>query len=131
MNFQHMRIARPVSDLSRSSEMYCEGLGLNKIGEFTDHDGFSGCMLGREDLPRHLEFTQCHHHPVNPSSSPEDLLVLYVPEKEDWESACSEMESAGFIRVESFNPYWERRGVTFEDHDGYRVVIQNMKWGEV
>lgn len=130
MEFQHMRIARPVSLLGRSCDMYCDGLGLKKIGDFCDHEGFSGCMLGRDDLLWHLEFTQCHHHPVLPSPSSEDLLVLYVPEKENWERGCAKMDHAGFVRVSSFNPYWDRRGVTFEDADGYRVVIQNMRWGD-
>jgi hypothetical protein len=39
---KHMKIARPVSALSKSCKMYCNGLGLEKIGGFTDHDGFSG-----------------------------------------------------------------------------------------
>lgn len=129
MIFQHMRIARPVSVLSKSCELYQKGLGLKKMGEFTDHDGFSGYMLGHEDLSWHLEFTQCHHHPILPSPSAEDLLVLYVPEKRRWQVICSDMDSAGFVTVESFNSYWDRKGVTFKDNDGYRVVIQNMCWG--
>lgn len=28
----------------------------------------------------------------------------------------------------SFNPYWDRLGVTFEDPDGYRVVLQRDAW---
>ena len=27
-----------------------------------------------------------------------------------------------------FNPYWDRSGRTFEDPDGYRVVIQRASW---
>ena len=130
MEFQHMRIARPVSLLSKSGEMYVSGLDLQIIGEFRDHDGFSGCMLGRDDLPWHLEFTQCHFHPVTPSPSAEDLLVLYVPDQDSREKRCAKMDQAGFVRVKSFNPYWDRRGVTFQDVDGYRVVIQQMRWGE-
>jgi hypothetical protein len=38
------------------------------------------------------------------------------------------MVSAGFDEVAPFNPYWQRLGRTFEDHDGYRVVIQNAEW---
>jgi hypothetical protein len=30
--------------------------------------------------------------------------------------------------VRSYNPYWEEAGVTFEDPDGYRVVLQNAEW---
>jgi len=41
------------------------------------------------------------------------------------------MDDAGFARVKSFNPYWDRDGVTFKDMDGYRVVIQNMHWGKL
>lgn len=131
MALQHMRIARPVSTLSKSCAMYCNGLGLQKIGEFTDHDGFSGYMLGMDGLPWHLEFTQCHAHPVLPSPSDEDLLVLYFPEKDSWLTTCANMDDAGFARVKSFNPYWDRKGVTFQDMDGYRVVIQNMHWGKL
>lgn len=78
MTFNAMRIARPVTDLSLSSSMYCTGLGLEQIAQFADHAGFSGVMIGRGDLGWHLEFTLCHHHPVKPSPSEEDLLVLYL-----------------------------------------------------
>jgi len=128
MSFHHLRIARPVSNLDLSCEMYCRGIGLQKLGCFTDHAGFSGYMLGRPDLGWHLEFTQCHHHPVAPSPSDEDLLVLYVPDTVLWNTACSSMDEAGFVRVDSFNPYWDVDGVTFRDHDGYRTVLQNRQW---
>ncbi|MEG3111986.1 VOC family protein [Pantoea sp. T14] len=129
MKFDHLRIARPVSELERSSGMYCRGLGLKKVGEFSDHDGFSGCMLGRDDLSWHLEFTVCHSHPILPSPSQEDLLVLYIPDKIDWHNACARMDDAGFSRLGSFNPYWNNNGVTFVDVDGYRVVLHNAAWG--
>jgi len=35
------------------------------------------------------------------------------------------MRAAGFVLTSSSNPYWERRGKTFVDPDGYRVVVQN------
>lgn len=42
MSFCHMRIARPVSELDTTASMYCAGLGLEQLGSFTDHEGFSG-----------------------------------------------------------------------------------------
>ena len=30
--------------------------------------------------------------------------------------------------VKSYNPYWDISGVTFEDPDGYRIVLQNATW---
>ncbi len=65
MTTQHLRIARPVTDLKQSSQIYCHGLGLQEIGEFTDHQGFSGVMLGAEGLGWHLEFTLCHTFPTS------------------------------------------------------------------
>lgn len=59
----------------------------------------------------------------------EDLLVLYFPAKDEWEAACGRMIAAGFVTVESFNPYWDVNGMTFKDDDGYRVVLQNRRWG--
>ncbi|MDH2065895.1 VOC family protein [Pantoea sp. GD03673] len=128
MTIQHLRIARPVSDLIQSMHSYCQGLGLQRIGEFSEHQGFSGVMLGAEGLAWHLEFTHCHTHPISPSPSDDDLLVLYMPHQPDWLARCSCMDDAGFRRVPSFNPYWAQRGVTFMDSDGYRVVIQQAAW---
>ena len=38
------------------------------------------------------------------------------------------MQAAGFKVVPSFNPYWDPRGRTFEDPDGYRTVLQQAAW---
>ncbi|WJY14354.1 VOC family protein [Pectobacteriaceae bacterium CE90] len=123
-----LRIARPVTDLQKSLSMYSRGLALQKLAEFADHAGISGVMLGRENLPWHLEFTFCHTHPIIPSPTVDDLLVLYIPEQDQWALACQRMEQAGFSTVKSFNPYWDQQGKTFCDHDGYRVVLQNSSW---
>jgi hypothetical protein len=39
--------------------------------------------------------------------------------------------NAGFRRVAPFNPYWEVRGRTYEDADGYRIVLQQAEWSNV
>lgn len=124
----HLRIARPVTDLARSVRMYCAGLSLEKLGEFSDHDGFDGVMLGNPGGHFHFEFTYCHHHPVAPVSTAEDLLVFYVAELESWNTRCQNMRDAGFVETNSFNPYWAQFGCTFLDADGYRVVIQREAW---
>ena len=111
MSFCHMRIARPVSELDTTASMYCAGLGLELLGSFTDHEGFSGIMLGAPEAGWHLEFTHCRHHPVTPSPGDEDLLVLYYPQQAAWEAQCAAMDAAGFLRVTAFNPYWEVNGV--------------------
>jgi catechol 2,3-dioxygenase-like lactoylglutathione lyase family enzyme len=123
-----LRIGRPVSDLERSAAMYREGLGLVELGRFQDHEGFDGVMLGRPDWSCHFEFTYCRSHPVKPAPTPEDLVVFYMPDRSEWERLCRSMRAAGFAEVAPFNPYWQRRGRTFEDNDGYRVVLQQDEW---
>lgn len=124
----HLRIARPVSDLSRSREMYGAGLGLRVLGSFHDHEGFDGVMLGVPGVPYHLEFTTHRARPVAPRPTEEDLLVFYVPDPEEWERRCDAMRAAGFVQVASSNPYWDACGRTFRDPDGYRVVLQRASW---
>ena len=123
-----MRVARPVTDIARSKAMYCTGLGLKVIASFQDHEGFDGIMLGADGLEYHFEFTHCKTHPVQPRSTPEDLLVFYVPDASEWKATCDRMLQAGFAPVRSFNPYWDSKGRTFQDFDGYRVVVQNADW---
>jgi len=125
---RHLRVARPVSDLGRSQEMYQRGLGLSVLGRFQDHAGFDGVMLGMEDADYHLEFTHYRRVDITPGPTAEDLLVFYVPEAAEWDSACERMQSAGFKLVTPFNPYWALQGRTFEDPDGYRVVLQRESW---
>ena len=124
----HFRIARPVTNLSRTETMYREGLGFVCLGHFNDHDGFDGVMLGEAGGTYHFEFTYCRLHPVKPTPTLDDLLVFYVPDREDWVRRCESMKAAGFKLVTSLNPYWDRDGCTFEDLDGYRAVVQCASW---
>ena len=123
-----LRIARPVSDLRRSESMYCVALDLVVLARFQDHRGFDGVMLGRSGMDYHFEFTQCREHPLSPTPTPEDLLVFYVPDREAWQSTCERFIENGFVCVTSFNPYWDISGRTFQDLDGYRIVLQNAPW---
>ena len=124
----HLRIARPVTDLAAATDLYCRGLGLAVLGSFSDHDGFDGVMLGELGAGFHFEFTRSRTHPVRPTPTAEDLVVLYVPEPAAWAAACARMIDAGFVGVASFNPYWDRHGRTFEDPDRYRTVLQQANW---
>ena len=108
--------------------MYCRGLGLTILGSFKGHDGFDGVMLGHTAAHYHFEFTYCRAHPVAPAPTAEDLVVLYIPQESEWLAACSKMLAAGFKQVGSFNPYWDVRGHTYEDHDGYRTVLEHGEW---
>jgi catechol 2,3-dioxygenase-like lactoylglutathione lyase family enzyme len=121
----HLRIARPTDDLAAVVRFYRDSLGFEVLSEFRDHDGFDGVMLGRRGTAYHLEFTHSAAHPAGRAPGGENLLVFYLPDAVEWRSAIDRLERAGFAPVVSVNPYWDRRGRTFEDPDGYRVVLQN------
>lgn len=123
-----LRIARPTNDLARLTTFYTSALGLQTLSSFVDHAGFDGVMLGRPEYAWHLEFTHQHGVTVGGPPSKEHLLVFYVPEKAEWEAVVRRAEEAGGVRVRSENPYWDVRGVTFEDPEGYRFVVQNEGW---
>ena len=107
---------------------YRDGLGLDVLGSFDDHDGFDGVMLGRVGAPYHLELTHQRGHVVGRAPTTDHLLVFYVPDEVAWSAAIDRMKAHGHAPVTSTNPYWDRAGATFEDPDGYRVVLQNAAW---
>jgi catechol 2,3-dioxygenase-like lactoylglutathione lyase family enzyme len=124
----HLRVARPSEDLAALVQFYRDGLGFDVLSEFKHHDGFDGVMLGRKGAAYHLEFTRKAGHKVGRAPTEDNLLVFYLPDVGEWESAVTRLEKAGYTSVKAFNPYWDRKGKTFEDPDGYRVVLQNASW---
>ena len=124
-----LRVARATDHLEEVVRFYRDGLGLRELGRFEDHDGFDGIMLGQPSYPYHLEFTRHRGHAAGRAPTQDNLLVFYLPDKEEWLAAVTRMRNCGYEPVSSFNPYWDRLGTTFEDPDGYRVVLQNAGWG--
>ena len=120
-----LRVARPSDDLDALLRFYCAGLGLKLRYRFKDHAGFDGIILGREGEPYHLEFTRKHGDVVGRAPTSDHLLVYYFSRSAEWELTVQRMRNAGFSPVQSFNPYWDSNGITFEDPDGYRIVLQN------
>lgn len=123
-----LRVARPTDRLDEVVRFYRDGLGLEVLGSFEDHEGFDGVMLGHPGQQVHLEFTTKRGHAAGRAPTPDNLLVFYLPDVEQWKAAVERMRSCGHEPVASFNPYWDRQGRTFEDPDGYRVVLQNAAW---
>ena len=130
MSLPQLRLARPVHDPARAAEMYARALGLRILETFEDHDGFDGVVLGSAapDSPYHFEFTRSRLHPVTPAPTVEDLVVLYVPDKNQWQTMCARVLAAGFTQVPAFNPYWDVRGRSYQDEDGYRIVLERAEW---
>ena len=123
-----LRVARATDRLADVVRFYVIGLGLEELGSFENHEGFDGVMVGAPGAQYHLEFTHQRGHSVAGAPTKENLLVFYLPDQGEWTSAVDRMTAAGYPPVPSLNPYWDRHGRTFEDPDGYRVVLQNAAW---
>lgn len=125
---QHIRLARPSRDLGRAERFWVDGLGLevlDRIGPDAE-GGHALLMLGWPGAAWHLELVDAPAVAAAPSE--EDLLVLYLGGPID-EDVIARLERAGGRRVPARNPYWDRWGVTFEDPDGYRLVLSVRDWG--
>ena len=123
-----LRVARPSDNLEALLAFYRDGLGLEVLYRFEDHDGFDGIMLGSREAPYHFEFTKAHGHVAGRAPTQDNLLVFYLSSRDEWQAAVDRMQAAGFPAVPAFNAYWDQHGRTFEDPDGYRIVIQNASW---
>ncbi len=125
-----LRVARPTDNLEAVIHFYRDGLGLTVLCQFENHEGFDGVMFGWKNAPYHLEFTHARGHTAGCAPTADNLLVFYLADRAKWEAVVQSMRDAGFEPVASFNPFWERNGLTFEDPDGYRVVLQNSAWSQ-
>ena len=101
---------------------------MTLLSSFENHNGFDGVMLGIAGAPFHLEFTRKRGHMVGRAPSEDNLLVFYLPDKQAWQGAVDRMTYIGYGAVPAYNPYWDRDGRTYEDPDGYRIVLQNANW---
>ena len=102
--FLKVRIARPTDRLADIVAFYRDAVGLTVLGAFVDHDGVDGALLGFAGATWHLEFT-------------------HLPDADAFEAARARMARRGHAAVAALNPYWDRIGRTYEDPDGYRVVL--------
>ena len=120
-----IRIARPTDQLDKVAAFYRDGLGFRELGRFEGHDGYDGVMLGLPGSTYHLEFTRRAGGSPCVAPSHDNLLVLYIPDPVDLSRLRSRLEQLGHVCVEPENPYWLDKSVTFEDPDGWRVVLCN------
>jgi catechol 2,3-dioxygenase-like lactoylglutathione lyase family enzyme len=123
-----LRVARPTDDLEALLPFYVDGLGFEGLYRFGGHGAFDGLMAGHPGYPYHLEFTHHRGHRIGRAPSQDHLLVFYLPEAAEYRAALARMAQAGFAPVRSYNPFWDEGGVTYEDPDGYRVVLTSRAW---
>lgn len=125
MQVVQVRVARPMDQLDKIKEFYVDGLGLEVVGHFENHQGYDGMMIGLPGKVYHLEFTQHVDGSPCPAPTHDNLLVFYMPDAKQIEVVVNRLDSLGYPVVEPENPYWAERGKTIEDPDGWRIVLMN------
>lgn len=114
-----LRVARHTERLDQLVAFYRDGIGLPEIGGFRDHDGYDGVFLDLPGTGAHLELTAGGGHGA-PAPHPESMLVLYLGDERAVRAVADRLDAEP---VEPDNPYWAEHGLTFEDPDGFRVVL--------
>jgi GNAT superfamily N-acetyltransferase len=114
-----LRIGRHTRHLDEVTRFYRDRIGLPEIGGFREHDGYDGVFLALPGSDAHLEFTSGGSHDA-PVPHPESLLVLYLGSHDAVEAVRARIDAEP---VASANPYWAEHGLTFEDPDGFRIVL--------
>jgi catechol 2,3-dioxygenase-like lactoylglutathione lyase family enzyme len=118
-----VRFARPTDKLADVLRFYEEGLGLERIDSFEDHAGYSGVMLGLPGDEVHLELTTHAEGSPGPAPTRDNLLVLYLTDRDAIAAIDARMRALGHEPVEPENPYWSD-DLVFEDPDGWGVVLR-------
>jgi catechol 2,3-dioxygenase-like lactoylglutathione lyase family enzyme len=125
----HLRIARPSRDLQASERFWVDGLGLDVLfrADSSAEGGHALLMVGWPDAGWHLELISDPDGETPATPTEEDLLVLYLQGEVD-AGIVRRLVDAGGTQVGSRNPYWDHRGVTIADPDGYRLVLTSRRW---
>ncbi|WP_166353383.1 VOC family protein [Phytoactinopolyspora limicola] len=129
----HLRIARPSRDLAVAEHFWRHGVGMDVLWRTTHSDEprppheHDLVMLGLPGASWHLELVADADAAASSRPSAEDLLVLYLGDGLD-ERTTQRVTDAGGKRVTARNPYWEQWGATFEDPDGYLLVLSHRQW---
>lgn len=127
----HLRIARATDNPEEVVKFYKDGLGFVLMETFEDKEiGIKGWLLGHLGQVYHLEITYYPKHKAGRAPNEDTLLVFYLPSEEEWQRSVDRMIATGYKPVKPFNPYWDwkGKGKTFEDADGFRVVLIQRGW---
>ncbi|MUK88892.1 VOC family protein [Ornithinibacillus sp. L9] len=124
-NAAQIRVARPTDKFDQVISFYEKGVGLPRIGDFEGHRGFTGVIFGLPDSSYQLEITKHVDGSPCPAPTKDNLLVFYIPSKEELDHVAKRLSLMGYFEVEPENHYWKEKGITIEDPDGWRIVLMN------
>lgn len=117
-----LRYARHTTNLQKIEQFYTEIVGLEKLGEFQNHNTYDGIFLGLPALNWHLEFTTSNRKPVHKFDE-DDILVFYVNSEIEIFKIRNKIEKQGIKLEIPKNPYWSKNGLMISDPDGNKIIF--------
>jgi hypothetical protein len=127
-----LRYARHTLDLEIIEKFYSRVVGLEKIGEFKNHDNYNGLFMGYTNSNWHLEFTTSLEKPESKFDE-DDKLVFYVSSEAELASIKKTIIRESITIEIPKNPYWLNNGIMISDPDGFRIVfsIKHLKFNSI
>ena len=118
----NIRIARHTNQLERMLHFYQQIIGLEKLGSFSNHEGYDGVFLGIPGVPWHLEFTTsstaAEHH-----EDEDDFLVFYVKDQNEFDQFLQKFKDKNIPLLKAKNPYWNKYGIVIKDPDNFKIIV--------
>lgn len=121
-----LRFARHTNNIEELKIFYTEIIGLKILGEFQNHDGYSGVFIGKENSNWHLEFTTSHEK-AQQKFDEDDLIVFYPESEIEYGNIIQRINANKISIFYAKNPYWNKNGLFIKDPDGFGVVISTLK----
>ena len=116
------RYARHTADLQKIEKFYTDIVGLEKLGDFENHENYNGLFLGYKNSNWHLEFTTSAVAPQNKFDE-DDSLVFYVNAEIELTTIKKRLTKKNLSLEEPTNPYWKKNGIMVADPDGFKIIF--------
>lgn len=120
-----LRVARHTEQLEEMARFYTEVLGLEVLGNFQNHAGYGGIMLGHKNRGWHLEFTQSDRS-ARHNSDADDLLVFYPTTLDEYHKILERIQRHKIKQITPENPYWIDNGIVIADPDRFKIVLSPL-----
>ena|SRR5690554_1308802 len=119
MNF---RYARHTNDLNKIKKFYTEIVGLEKLGNFENHENYDGIFLGFPNQDWNLEFTTSNDK-TQRKFDEDDILVFYLNSEYEIDAIKNRIIKHQIPIEKSKNPYWNENGIQISDPDDYKIIF--------
>ncbi len=124
-----LRLSRPTNNLENVLRFYCEGLGFEVLDRYEAQQGWDGVIVGHKDWPYQFEFSRRRDGAIVPPAPTTDhFFVFCVEDPQQWETLLKNLFQAGFSQITPPQLYADSGVATFEDPEGYRVVLVQGHW---